>query len=424
MPKVTVAPGKDTFLKDGRPFFYFADTAWSAFSNTPLHEWEEYLDYRSKQGYNTLQISILPILHDTSDAYVGVYPFETKENGEWDFHRIDEGFFERAEHMVRMASQKGFTCALGVLWAIYVKDTNASEKFGSHIMPFDAVKLFVAYVAKRFAPYDPIYLISGDTNFKSDTAVSYYMTALETIKEIDPGSLASLHLAPAVEMPQAFVDSKLIDFYMYQTGHSLEAWSNNYMLANSFLESPVKRPIVNGEPCYEGHGHSNRYGRHNAFSMRRAFWQSVLAGAKAGFTYGSHGIFSWHRRGAAFTSEPRSKIPFHWDTAMRLQGSWDCSYSKWLFERYRLHGLEPANGRLITELEGIMMAETPDSRRIALYVPYNIRVKIKGDLSGYKGLCMDLAGRNVIQAEIDCGKQFSEICMHDENTDVLYILEK
>ena len=36
MSRWTVAPTHDYLLKDGRPFFYLADTAWMAFANLPL----------------------------------------------------------------------------------------------------------------------------------------------------------------------------------------------------------------------------------------------------------------------------------------------------------------------------------------------------------------------------------------------------
>jgi hypothetical protein len=66
MAHLEVADTKDYLLKDGKPFFHLADTAWMAFSNLPLADWPRYLAYRKLQGFTALQISILPITHDTS----------------------------------------------------------------------------------------------------------------------------------------------------------------------------------------------------------------------------------------------------------------------------------------------------------------------------------------------------------------------
>ena len=37
---LTIAENKKHLLKDGKPFFYLADTCWSAFTNITDEEWE------------------------------------------------------------------------------------------------------------------------------------------------------------------------------------------------------------------------------------------------------------------------------------------------------------------------------------------------------------------------------------------------
>ena len=60
MEPVVVSKTQDYFLRNGKPFFYLADTVWSSLTNTSFEEWEEYLTYRKIQGFNALQIDILP----------------------------------------------------------------------------------------------------------------------------------------------------------------------------------------------------------------------------------------------------------------------------------------------------------------------------------------------------------------------------
>ena len=50
-----------TLCRDGKPFFYLADTCWSAFTNITDDEWDYYLYKRKVQGFNTIQINILHI---------------------------------------------------------------------------------------------------------------------------------------------------------------------------------------------------------------------------------------------------------------------------------------------------------------------------------------------------------------------------
>ena len=47
-------------LRDGSPWFYLADTVWSAFTNPTDREWEEFLRLRREQGFAALQINVLP----------------------------------------------------------------------------------------------------------------------------------------------------------------------------------------------------------------------------------------------------------------------------------------------------------------------------------------------------------------------------
>lgn len=58
--KLTVNTREDGFLCDGKPFFWFADTCWSAFTSITENDWDYYLTRRAEQGMNVLQINTLP----------------------------------------------------------------------------------------------------------------------------------------------------------------------------------------------------------------------------------------------------------------------------------------------------------------------------------------------------------------------------
>ena len=47
MSALTVAPDHRTLVRDGKPFFWLADTIWSAFTNVTDEEWIAYLDKRA-----------------------------------------------------------------------------------------------------------------------------------------------------------------------------------------------------------------------------------------------------------------------------------------------------------------------------------------------------------------------------------------
>ncbi len=418
MTHLQVSSTKDYLTKDGKPFFYLADTAWMAFSNLPLADWNRYLAYRKLQGFNALQISILPITHDTSMSDDNIDPFLNDANGNWDFTAYNEAYFDKAEEMVKMAVEQGFIPVLGVLWCSYVPGTRCSKNSPvASAMPLEAVAPFATYAANRFKKYDPMFFISGDTQFESPEEEPYYMAALHAVKAACPEALLTMHLTPRGDLPNSFLN--LIDFYMYQSGHGAGRQDMPYVLAEKFSAYPVKHPVVNSEPCYEGHGRVGEQTRFNAFDIRKATWQSLLAGAKMGVTYGAHGIWMFHRRGMNFLNAHRSFEPYDWDVALELDGGWDVSFAKWLFETYNLFDVEPTS-IVLNESKEIRAAANPSGTKIAIYCPYNFDIELDFDLSGFHVVGIDLALRRVTEPNVQVGSR-SHIAMNQCNSDVLLL---
>ena len=153
MAPVTVAPTRDRFLRGGKPFFYLADTAWMAFSNVPEALWTEYVRYRREQGFTALQISILPVNHDTSVAPTNDAPFAPRRGGGWDYGARNGTYFDKAERMVAEAAAAGLVPVLGVLWRNYVPGTRSSTANPvAGPMPFDVMEQYAAHIAQRFPP--------------------------------------------------------------------------------------------------------------------------------------------------------------------------------------------------------------------------------------------------------------------------------
>ncbi|TVR52043.1 MAG: DUF4038 domain-containing protein [Spirochaetaceae bacterium] len=427
MPKkISVSPNGDRFIdENGRPFFYLGDTVWSVFTHTTEEEWVEYLEYRAAQGYNVVQINILP-QHDASGPGLGQKPFAVKTDGTYDFSRFDEPYFARVDRMLEAAVSRGFVPALVVLWCDYVPETWLSAIKTGHVMPRENVEPYVEYISRRFARFNPMYLVAGDT---SDADLSnpaswwYYETALKTIKKHDPSALTTVHIwgprSLKYDLPSSFLDSELIDFFMYQSGHGFEWWSNPYELPRFFDAAKKSKPIVNGEPCYEGIGHS--HGRHSAHSVRRAVWMSLLSGASAGVTYGAHGIWSWHHAISDFANwgPNHFKTPFDWRTALRFPGAWDVAYARRLFDTYGLFDLSPVDEVKI-ETDEIRMAACENA--FAIYMSYPSHVSIARDLTGYDCTVIDLSNTTrVHSAAMQYVSGETRIGMPEFNSDALII---
>jgi len=426
--RIGVASSRDFFVDDrGRPFFWLADTVWSAFTNADFPEWEEYLEYRQKQGFNVLQINILP-QHDASESDFEIPPFQKTADGRFDYSTFNEEYFRRIEKMLDMAKERGFIPALVVLWSNYVGGTWLSRLRPQDVIPFPQAMRYVEYIVETFRKFHPVYIIGGDTDLESREAVEYYLGALEIIKTRDPQALTTIHLLgpaePRYHLPKEIVNSPHLDFSMYQSGHGFDWVENPVALAQQFYRLPVKRPIVNGEPCYEGMGHER--GRYGAADVRRAIWRSLLSGAKAGVTYGAHGIWSWHKRGkkwgASWEGIVDFRYPFDWRAALRFRGAWDVAFCRFLFEAFDLFDIEPEE-ESIGQNQWIRIATGKD--KIVAYFPYATDVTIEKDLGEYRQFFLiDLEERAVARPVLKYGNGKWLVTMSDFNSDALLIGRK
>ena len=422
MMQLSLAPSQDFFLRDGRPFFYLADTVWAAFSNVTLPEWSRYLAFRRAQGFNALQISILPITHDRSVPPQETPPFEPRPDGSWDFARPNEDYLAKAETMVGMAVEAGFLPVLTVLWCSYVPGTRCAR--GSPIpsaMELSHVAPYARRVTERFKRFEPVLVVSGDTKFESEAEAPYYGAALDAVKAAWPEATISMHLHPEGDLPPRFANA--VNFYSYQSGHHIDHADRSYLLAEKFRAYPRKRPILNSEPCYEGHGRLSSDGsRWSRDEVRKAAWQSLMSGAKMGVAYGGHGVWSFHRDGYDFLARKRSLGPFDWEDALSLPGAADMGFARFLFETRDLFALDPAD-LLLTGKPEARATASADGRRLAIYSPNPIALEVDRDLDGFEVTAMDLSARSVLRLRVRAGRP-SVIEQPSVNADCLILADR
>ena len=180
-------------LRDGNPFFWLADTCWSAFTNISEDEWAEYLEIRAAQGFNVLQINALP-QWDRCGTLLNESPFPLTEKGTYDFSVIHPDYFRRAQEMCRAAVERGFTLALVVMWCNYVPDTWASHIFEGNVIPEERVEPIVRTICESFNQFDPVYIVSGDTGFDSEASIRRYRLVTDLVDRYAPGKLKAYHI--------------------------------------------------------------------------------------------------------------------------------------------------------------------------------------------------------------------------------------
>lgn len=423
--RLQVASDNRTFTLDKEHFFYLADTCWSAFTNIDFNEWRFYLEKRKQQGFNTLQINILP-QWDRSAKQNELLPFDINDDGAFDYSTLNKLYFENAREMCLLAKEYGFQLALVVLWSNYVPGTWASAIMDKNVIPISFLPTYFDVVNKTFNDMNPIYLISGDTDFEKEESIEYYNKALEFFNKVSPDTLKTLHIRGRLEEIPEILVSK-IDFYMYQSGHNSLFTNMPYYLAEVFYSKYPCKPILNSEPCYEQMGYSrNVYGRFNDYDIRKAGWQSVLSGGCAGLTYGAHGIWSWHTSDATFFMGIGEAFdsPLLWQNALQLPGAFDYGMLKYLLEQNNLKNIIPKNNLVVNDTNEIRYATNDDKSSVILYIPINTNIKISENLSEYKFYLFDLETKNILSPLIEFKENSTLFKMHSCNKDVVIIGKK
>lgn len=414
-----ISNNKINILKDKKPFFYLADTCWSAFTNITDEEWDFYLYKRKAQGFNTIQINILP-QWDASVTDLDYKPFV--EN---DPHRLNDAYFAHARNMCETAKREGFELALVVLWSNYVPGTWASKMFPGGILPFDCLENYVRKVHETFTDLEPLYIISGDTDFPEEETTRYYVHVGRILRGLAPDCLFTTHIKGRYsEIPKELY--ALLDLCFYQSGHNAKDLSMPYALSETMQEKYPGKPLINSEPCYEQMGYSgNMYGRWAGRDVRRAAWVSVLSGACAGITYGAAGIYSWHKVKKGFHTllGEGFDMPKSWEEAMAFPGAWDYGYLKMLLEELNAYALVPKQ-ELLENGTGDIRVGQAGEQLLLVYVPSNTKVRLASDLSGWDIRALGLAERFAAYVDVEIKEGKTVVGMHPFEEDALIVARK
>lgn len=422
--RLEIAPGGRALLRDGRPFFWLADTCWSAFTNITMAEWTKYLDRRAAQGFNVLQINALP-QWDRCGAEIDCQLFPLREDGLcYDFSVIRTSYFARAREMCAAAVERGFTLAIVVMWCNYVPGTWASEMFGGNIIPVQRVEPVVRTICESFREFAPVWLISGDTGFDSQESIERYRMVTDLVERYDPGGLKAYHIKGRYDgLPDEF--ALRADLYLYQSGHNAAAQAMSWQLAERFAARTPVRPVINSEPCYEQMGYSHRlYGRFRRPDIRRALWCSLLSGAGAGITYGAHGVWNWHQPG--MPKNPLGGEGFleamPCQAALAFPGAGDFAFAKEILTAYEGAVPRPCQEILDAYGEEVRAALVKDD--VWIYLPTNAPLPLRGDWAGWKACAIDLESKTSAPVAIRQAGACAQLSMHPFYQDALVILKR
>ncbi len=326
---------------------------------------------------------MLPIAHDQSVSPGDPAPFVVRSDGAWDLDRTDDAWFQRARAMPETALRHGIVPVIVVLWCTYVPGTWAVKLAPGVQLTDEQTDRYVNDVLAAVGDLPVILCVSGDDRFEDDLAVDRYVRVLEQIGAARPERLTTLHTSPTHAMPDRLLSHPGLGFYSYQSSHGPDGAELAHQLAERYQALPVRRPILDLEPAYEGHASRGGTGRHLAAAVRRSSWTSVLAGAGAGLGYGAHGVWSWHREGDGFLNEADAGLPFPAEVALQFPGAWDVGLIRRIVERFDLFDLTARQDLLVGAPPGVRVGWRREPDRLAVYLPEPSTVTLDIDLGDW-----------------------------------------
>jgi hypothetical protein len=335
-----VAGGRYLEHEDGTPFFWLGDTWWMGLCRRLSwpDDFQRLTVDRVSKGFTVVQIvaGLYPDMgaFDARGANEAGFPWE----GDW--RAVRPAYFDMADVRLSWLVRQGIVPCLVGCWGYYI-----------HLLGVERMKQHWRYLVARYGAYPVVWCVAGEVlmpyyrataqereDYAERTRAAWAEVAAY-LRGVDPYHRPiTAHPTGGAAARANLEDDASLDFDMLQTGHDDRASvSRAVELVIGSREREPAKPVINGEPCYEG---ILEAGREEV--QRMLFWACMLSGA-AGHTYGANGIWQVNTGEQPFGPSPHgySWGDTPWEEAMRLPGSGQLGLAKRLLQRYRWWQFEP-----------------------------------------------------------------------------------
>jgi len=323
---------------DGKPFLWFADTAWELFHFLSKEDATYYLQRRAEQGFTVIMASAFSEFTQRNEPnFYGQRPF-LKEG---DPLTQNEDYYRHVDWVIDQAAARGLYVGLLPAWGdkVFTRPGNRNS-----ILNTSNARAYGKWFGNRYrSRKNIVWVLGGDRNGGGFEPVWREMAA--GIRSVDPTHLITWHPNGRWSSSTWFHEDTWLGFNMIQSGHNLKDNPVHEMIRTDFDRRPIK-PVVDGEPAYETHPvdwKPDQKGRFDALDVRKHAYWGILAGA-AGHTYGAHGI--WQFRDPALRPAIGATIDQTWREQLELPGAKHLIHLKRLLEQRPIEDRIPSQSLL------------------------------------------------------------------------------
>ena len=326
---------------DGTPFFWLADTWWSAF--TARFRWPDVFqtlaDDRAAKGFTVVQL--------VAGLVPECVPFTEPMGSEGGQPLLDGGRGPVNPAYYAVPDLKiDYLVANGVVPCIV-----GGWGYFARLIGREQVLEHWRHLVARYAAYPVVWCIAGEVDLPAETLplevamdaepaeaqVEIWEGASALVRELDPfDRVRTVHPSPpfGYASSEAFSDRGAFDLDMLQTGHFGRQSVPDTMVHLHTALGHGNKPVLNGECSYEGIFDSCWHD-----VQRFLFWSHLLQGA-AGHTYGTMAIATLNDR-----EDPRPPMTgcdsHFWQEAIDWRGATQVGLGRHILESLSWWELEP-----------------------------------------------------------------------------------
>jgi hypothetical protein len=380
---------------DGTPFFWLGDTGWEMLARLNRKEIEQYLEDRSKKGFNVIQtVLVSEFIHMNKAVNYYSDSVFIRENPEKpaitaganpeNEHEYD--YWDHVDFAVKAAEQRGLYLALVATWGEWVVPRSDKALFNTREQAYN----YGWFIGNRFGKYlNIIWILGGDRHpDERKKGVELWRSMAEgiadgtnNIRKMDGHAdyTTTLMTHHSYNSSSAwFHNDEWIDLHMWGSYHAEINNTRSYRLTIADWNLPDPKPTINGEPCYEGHGINYAIDDNGYFTstdVRLAAYWSVFSGA-AGFTYGAQPIWQ-------FTDSVRKKhspqTQMSWQEGLNLPGSFQMIHLRRLMESGSLLKMIPDQSLILQGQGdcGSYACAIRDDKHVFVYIPTGNKLTVK-----------------------------------------------
>jgi hypothetical protein len=301
--------------KDGKPFFWLGDTDWEMCHRLNREEVETFINTRSQQGYNVLQVVALAEFEGIREPNrYGDYPLNNEDptqlaitpgNDPTNAYQYD--YWDHVDFIINKAAERGIYIGLLPTWGDKV-----TKMWGAGPVVFNEknAELYGSILAKRYAKnWNIIWILGGDRpavykndNRQGDDRAIWRAMAKGIEDTLGKEAFITYHPSGGSTSTSSYIhDESWLDMNAFQSGHGAretDAW--NWVIRD--LAMKPEKPTLDMEPCYEDHPvnpwdgkWTRQRGYFTAYDVRARIYRGIFAGG-CGVTYGHHQIWQFLNR--------------------------------------------------------------------------------------------------------------------------------